>query len=411
MSVYQRILKTLLPIAIFALGIPFVAGARASVTEKPGVAGDTLTVSLMTCEPGTAIYELYGHTAIRVQTRGGIDVVFNYGMFDFAAPNFVWRFVLGKTDYHMAAFAFDDFITEYLMRGSAVHEQVLNLTANEKLRLWRSLLATAQQKNWTYRYNFLYDNCTTRARDEIEQCLDGYMEYHPDTTQESYRQIIHSYTRGYRWSEFGQDLLLGNAADVSVSQRQKMFAPLYTMKCFGEAAIVGKTGSRRPLLSGEAKVYNPIKSKKEAKGFPLSPVAAFAVLLALTVVVCVAEIRTGKIFWPFSVMLMAVQGLAGCIIATLFFFSEHPTVNTNWLLLIFNPIPLICIVPRVAAILKRRYDVYPLACLALILLFAVLSLFISQSIPLPIYCFALSLLLQAAVEVYLHHKAKWKRCA
>ena len=116
---------------------------------------DTLTVSFMTCEPGTEIYELYGHSAIRIRTVSGADWVFNYGMFDFNTPNFVARFVLGKTDYYMAAYPFGNFISEYEYRGSAVIEQTLNLTKEEKELLLSRLAKTASHKDWTYRYNFL----------------------------------------------------------------------------------------------------------------------------------------------------------------------------------------------------------------------------------------------------------------
>ena len=46
---------------------------------------DSIRFSLLTCAPGTEIYSLFGHTAIRYEnyTRR-IDVVFNYGMFSWA---------------------------------------------------------------------------------------------------------------------------------------------------------------------------------------------------------------------------------------------------------------------------------------------------------------------------------------
>ena len=101
---------------------------------------DTITVSFMTCDPGTEIYALYGHSAIRIRTASRADWVFNYGLFDFHTSNFVGRFVLGKTDYYMAAFPFEDFISEYEYRGSAVTEQILNLTKEEKEKLLHSLV-------------------------------------------------------------------------------------------------------------------------------------------------------------------------------------------------------------------------------------------------------------------------------
>ena len=56
-------------------------------------------VSLLTCSPGTRSYELYGHTALRVKHRTGLDLVYNYGVFDFTRPAFTWHFILGECDY------------------------------------------------------------------------------------------------------------------------------------------------------------------------------------------------------------------------------------------------------------------------------------------------------------------------
>ena len=369
---------------------------------------DTITVSFMTCDPGTEIYALYGHSAIRIRTASGADWVFNYGMFDFHTSNFVGRFVLGKTDYYMAAFPFEDFISEYEYRGSAVTEQILNLTKEEKEKLLHSLVKISRYEEWTYRYNFLYDNCTTRARDQIENCVNGKITYPKDETQESYRQIIHRYTKDCPWSEFGQDLLLGSDADKYIGERQKMFAPLYMKKYIDKAYITDKDGNKRKLVA-DTKIYPPIKARKEIKGFPVSPIGVFGTILALTMIICALEIKWNKIFWGYEAVLMTIQGLAGCIIATLFFFSEHPTVNSNWLIAILNPIPIIYMVIRMANIRKHKYDNYAPIAAGVIFLFIVVSLFISQTFSASVYCFALSLCLQTATSAYIQHKAEWKK--
>lgn len=395
--------------AILVLGNA-ATSAQTAATDNNSIERDTLTVSFITCEPGPQIYELYGHSAIRIQTASGTDIVFNYGMFDFHTPNFVMRFVLGQTDYYMAAFAFGDFIQEYKMRGSKVIVQVLNLSKEEKERLWNSLLRTAYTNGWTYRYNFLYDNCTTRARDEIENCVGGTIEYPADTAKESYRQIVHKYTGACPWSEFGQDLLLGNAADTEISQRQKMFAPLYMAKYNEKAVIVDSAGQRRNLVS-DTKIYQPYKEMEKIPGFPAPPLAVFGTILAITLLLCVLQARKSKVFWPIDALLMTVQGVAGCLIATLFFFSEHPTVNSNWLLMVLNPIPLIYMAWRVRCIAKRKFDYYPIAATAWYLLFLIVSAFISQTFSPSVYCFTLTLCLQTATGAYVQNKAKWRKSA
>ena len=86
---------------------------------------DSIRLSLMTCAPGSEIYAHFGHTAIRYEnyTRK-IDLVFNYGMFNFREPNFVWRFVKGETDYQLGITPYIYFRAEYAMRGSSVYQTV-----------------------------------------------------------------------------------------------------------------------------------------------------------------------------------------------------------------------------------------------------------------------------------------------
>ena len=71
------------------------------------VAAQSPAVSLLTCSPGSEVYEIYGHTAIRVVDARGIDVVYNFGMFSFDEPGFVYRFVKGETDHFVACYQTD----------------------------------------------------------------------------------------------------------------------------------------------------------------------------------------------------------------------------------------------------------------------------------------------------------------
>ena len=100
-------------ISILAAFMFLVPGAKAQ--------NDSINAYLLTCEPGKAIYELYGHSAIWIEDVGnGTDAVFNYGLFDFNTPNFVWRFTLGKTDYILGYTRLRSFLREYSERGSEV---------------------------------------------------------------------------------------------------------------------------------------------------------------------------------------------------------------------------------------------------------------------------------------------------
>ena len=57
---------------------------------------------------------MYGHAALRIyDPKQNIDYIFNYGIFDFSKPNFIYRFAKGETDYKLGVADFQDYVIEY----------------------------------------------------------------------------------------------------------------------------------------------------------------------------------------------------------------------------------------------------------------------------------------------------------
>ena len=300
---------------------------------------DSVEFSLLTCQPHDEVYSLYGHTAIRYHELrpGGLDWAFNYGVFDFKKPHFVARFVFGLTDYELGAYPYKYFVKEYRRFGSMVTEQVLNLTDEEKMALHDALAINLRPENKIYRYNYFYNNCTTKARDIIESCINGKVEYagREDYTP-SYRDMVHSMTRNNPWSRFGNDLLLGIKADWKTDLRQQEFLPgnlLYDL----DHAQIYSNGSYRPLIK-ERRISVPAGVQIIESGFPLSPLACAAILLAVGIVIFFVEWRKKRIFVLWDVLLMITTGTIG-IVLTLMLFSQHPTVSLNLQIILCNPLP------------------------------------------------------------------------
>jgi len=365
---------------------------------------DSIRFSLLTCAPGTEIYSLFGHTAIRYEnyTRR-IDVVFNYGMFSFNTPNFIFRFVAGETDYQLGITPYSYFEAEYAMRGSSVYQQVLNLTQSEKERLLTILENNYLPENRIYRYNYFYDNCTTRARDKIEECIEGKVVYPDSLSGKSYRSIVHEFTAGSPWDELGIDLCLGAEADKEINKRQQMFSPFYMKYYASNAYIVDAGGTRRPLILDETKIVD-VEPDEVQPGFVLSPLMCGALFLALCVVMAWGQWKTQRIWWGWDIVLYGLQGLAGCIIAFLFFFSVHPTVGSNWLLILFNPIPLLYLPFMVYKAVKRKKDYYHVGNMVYLTLFITILPFCGQEFNLTVLPLALGLLVTSASHVLVWNK-------
>ena len=300
---------------------------------------DSVEFSLLTCQPHDEVYSLYGHTAIRYHELrpGGLDWAFNYGVFDFKKPHFVARFVFGLTDYELGAYPYKYFVREYRRFGSMVTEQVLNLTDEEKMALHDALAINLRPENKIYRYNYFYNNCTTKARDIIESCINGKVEYagREDYTP-SYRDMVHSMTRNNPWSRFGNDLLLGIKADWKTDLRQQEFLPGNLLYDFDHAQIYSN-GNYRPLIK-ERRIAVPAGVQIIESGFPLTPLACAAILLAVGIVIFFFEWRKKRAFVLWDVLLMITTGTIG-IVLTLMLFSQHPTVSLNLQIILCNPLP------------------------------------------------------------------------
>ena len=362
---------------------------------------DSVRISLLTCAPGSEIYALFGHSAIRYENpEKDQDWVFNYGMFSFKEPNFVMRFVKGETDYQLGVVPFRYFETEYALRGSSVYQQVLNLTDEEKVKLISLLEENYLPSNRVYRYNYFYDNCTTRARDKVEESIQGKVVY-PETEKEvSFRDIIHEFTAGSEWGEFGIDLCLGSEADEPIDERKQMFAPFYMMEA-ARGAMIHRADTVVPLVLEEFKVVDAVLEDEPA--FPLSPMTCAMGLLVATAFVVGWGICKGRPCLAWNVLMFFLQGLGGCIVAFLFFFSLHPTVGSNWLLMLFHPLALFYLPIMIYRGIKGKKDPYHWLNVALLTSFMILMPFISQEFNLTVLPLALSLLLVSVGHIYTYY--------
>lgn len=368
---------------------------------------DSIQLSLLTCAPGEEAYSLFGHTAIRYKNPPkGIDLVFNYGMFSFNTPNFIFRFALGETDYQLGTTAYDRFVAEYSYFGRDVWQQTLNLTPSEKQKLVHLLEENYLPQNRDYRYNFLYDNCATRPRDKIEQSLDGKIMYTPAVastgTVLSFRDIIHQYTKGHDWIRFGIDFGLGREADYPITDRQTMFAPFYLMNHFAGAQVV-TNGTSRPLIADTEQAVI-VSAPPVDDSFGISPLQASLLLFIATAAATIYGIRKKKSLWGIDIVLFTAAGIAGTLIAFLALFSQHPAVGNNYLLIAFHPGHLLFLPFFVYKASKGRKSIYHAANSIVLTLFILFFFLIPQQIDVAVLPLALCLLVRSASYAILTYK-------
>ena len=301
-------------------------------------------ISLITCSPtDDAVFTLYGHTALRVYDPVlKINWVYNYGIFDFSAPNFMYRFAKGETDYKLDTSYFSIFLREYTSRGSEIIEQALNLLPEEKEALWQALEWNRKPENRVYRYNFFFDNCATRPAVMVENNIKGFISYAPASELPTFRDVINYCTRNHPWITFGCDLVVGLPSDRVMTLQETFFIPDYLKNAFDKAEII-----REDTTETLVKQTNILAEKNQpivTPSFITSPLCCFSALFILILALSFIEWRRKSYYRFLDIILFLSSGLAGCIIFFLSFFSVHPSMFPNINLLWLHPLHLIGII-------------------------------------------------------------------
>lgn len=390
----QAVKRTVLLIAVVFLALLGSAGQpKAERVEY----FDSVEVSLLTCAPHEEVYSLYGHTALRWHDlHTGQDLAFNWGIFNFKKPHFVARFVFGLTDYELGVAPFEPFTQYYRHWGSMITEQVLDLRSTEKQRLQQLLEENYRPENRVYRYNYFYDNCSTRPRDMVERCLDGHVEY--EERQDfcpSFREMIREKTRRHDWATEGNDLLLGLRADLKTTRQEQEFLPENLLYDFDHAQIRGNDGSWRPLVKSR-RVAVQLGVQVVEPDFIVSPFEVGVALLIVSLLLFVGEWKRRRTYKYWDATLMIITGLAGCMLFVML-FSQHPATSTNLQLLLINPVHLFYL----PSVLRRRRSHYWTVLLVMLVLLLIGAIFQRYAVLTPFL--ALCLLLR-----YLIHKKSEK---
>ncbi|MDP4277523.1 MAG: DUF4105 domain-containing protein [Bacteroidota bacterium] len=378
------------------------SSAAAQSTDKPG---EKSYFSLLTASPGKEVWSQYGHTGIRFHDpENKLDVVFNYGLFDFSSPNFIWRFVTGQTDYIVGTCSFFDFMLEYQMTNRGVTEQILNLTQQEKADLLHALLVNIQPENRVYRYNFFYKNCSTLPRDIIVKAIRGKVDYRWPGKFKSLRDEVHHFTNNSPWTQFGIDFALGAKADNKADLCSQQFAPDVLKESFSHAMIFNDSLGTRPLVLQTLHPASIDPELNESGSFKVGPIWVMWLVFLTTGALTVLEIRKKKQYHVLDAVLFAVTGLAGCIIFFLVCFSEHPTTDVNYLLLWLHPLHLLyAIALSIPAFRPKAASLYKAVNLPFQLFALAGTLFLPQTLHPAMYPLLLSLMLRSMAG-YLNYK-------
>lgn len=299
-----------------------------------------LQVSLLTVTPGEELYSTFGHSAIRIHdTVTNQDIVYNYGTFNFDDPDFYTKFVRGKLLYYLSSDDYPSFVAETKEENRGITEQILNLTCEQKQNIIMLLEANMMAQNRFYKYDFLFDNCTTRLRDLVEKASDSTVHFGKVLqSKTSFRDLIHVYLNynDKQWSKLGIDILLGSRTDAAATPYQVMFLPDYLMKTLDSSSI-----GTRPLVSEKHSIISATYAQG-TKDNLTNPFFLFCCLFVIIAFLSFSKSKSiQKILSSFDGFLFFSTGMLGLLILFMWFGTDHIMCRDNYNLLWAWPTNLI----------------------------------------------------------------------
>lgn len=305
-------------------------------------------ISILTCGLGNESYSFFGHTAIHVADPGNnLDIVYNYGNFDFRTPNFVAKFAKGDLQYFVGVSSFPDFLNEYTYDKRSVFEQELLISPELKQKLFDQLNNSLSPESRYYTYKFIDKNCTSMVVDIINNTLGGNVVVKKEDTDITYRSTLYPYFDGHFYEKLGTSIIFGTKVDQLAT---KIFLPFELKNSLEKTHFQNK-----PLVS-KSKTF--LNFEKETPTSFWNNVYTYLFILGFVIL---AHNKTiDKIY-------MAMLSIIGIFFVFMGFYSLHHELAMNYNVLLFSPFLIVLLLFSFA---KNKRWTYRFAVLNFLLLVA-----------------------------------------
>src|SRR5574343_61979 len=278
-------------------------------------------VSILTCGTGPESYAMYGHTGIRIQDISQqIDVVYNYGAFDFSTPNFIGRFVKCDLQYFVTNGSYIDFYYNYQAENREIIEQELALSPTQINQLFQQLNASVYSDDRFYTYKFIDRNCTTMVVDKINTTL-GKEYIKSSSSNQSYREILYPYMSDF-YMKLGIQLIFETKVDEPATR-------LFLSYVFKKAISQTKVNEKAIEKSNETIL---VAQKTDIPFNWLNSIYSLIGALLLLVILGKKWVKTTYFI---------IAGLLGMFFSLVGLYSLHEEILWNYNILLFNPLLLV----------------------------------------------------------------------
>ena len=249
-------------------------------------------ISVLTVASGKQLNDAFGHNAFRIKdTSNNLDIIFDYGRFDFNTPNFYLNFARGHLNYAIGQSTFNRFLRVYMRQNRTIKAQVLNLSKTQKQKLYDFLIDNNKPKNRSYAYDFFFDNCATKIKDVLNNTLNQNIVFEnpADFEPKTFRTLINSKLNRNSWESLGIDIALGSVIDIKATPEEHMFLPENIYRFF-EVATINNT---KPLVKEQQVIYMQ-KNTSSSSTFFTSPLCILGLLSTLFVFITYTDSKQNK---------------------------------------------------------------------------------------------------------------------
>ncbi len=329
-------------VACVIVGLSVAASPARGQTAPPD--SQALTVWLMTMGPGDAVWERFGHNAIRIRDdRTGEDRVYNWGMFSLDQSGFILQFLRGRMRYWMQSEDAALTVEAYRANSRSVTLQELKLTGAQKLALLAFVQRNELPENRFYDYDYFRDNCSTRVRDALDAALGGAISarFRHELTEFSYRDHARRLMQPDMWTYTGIDIGLGRPTDRRITAWEEMFIPMSLQRLVREIHQENARGEHFLLVESERVLVASDRPPVPERPAPRVPYYLIAGVLLGAVIFACSLLRTAPVATALAAIWCIAAGTIGTLLLLLWTATAHVAAYQNANLLLLNPLWLI----------------------------------------------------------------------
>ncbi len=290
---------------------------------------DFVSVSLLVADPSDILYSSFGHSCLRLQCpTHHLDYCFSYEG-ENVHDQFL-KFFLGQLKMGMAAIPSEEFINLYKQEGRGLRQYPLTMPLDAKKRLWE-LLDNRVAEGMNLPYDYITRGCAQSTLELLMQAMNTTpvdwttpLDVYKLTIRERGSQSL---GKDY-WSRFCLHAVVGADTDADLPSLKRIVVPRDLIPVLQHATIDGT-----PILNSKPIVLNPSSQFPECGWF--SPM----------LLVCLIWLLAFLCWWfrlPYATwLLLALQLVLGLFFVNAVFIAHLPANGWNWLLIPFNPLPVL----------------------------------------------------------------------